>query len=78
MWAHILRDQLHVTEVEFWACANGGTAPDRGEPALPAEALPAELVHLLVHRVGICEEEVAAMGKAEAVERLNGYWAAGT
>jgi len=33
MWAHILRDQLAVTEPEFWACVNDGELPDRGAAA---------------------------------------------
>jgi hypothetical protein len=74
MWSHILRDQLHVTEAEFWASVSEGTAPSRGRPE-PDEALPADLVHLLVNRVGLCEEEVGSMGKAEAIERLSYYWA---
>lgn len=74
LWAHILRDQLQVTEEEFWACARDGVQPDRGGPAAPAEALPADLAYMLVHRVGLAESDVAAMTKAEAVERLQRYW----
>jgi hypothetical protein len=33
---------------------------------------------LLITRVGLTEPEVAAMKKAEAVERLNRFWAEGT
>jgi len=54
-----------------------GIKPDRGVPEPPPEALPAELVRLLIARVGLAEPEVAAMSKAEAVERLNRYWAEG-
>jgi hypothetical protein len=44
-----------------------GIKPDRGEPEMPSEALPAELVHLLISRVGLDEAAVAAMTKDEAV-----------
>jgi hypothetical protein len=71
LWSHILRDQLNVSEPEFWNCARDGVKPDRGIPEPPAAALPAELVHLLINRVGVSESEVAAMSKADAVERLN-------
>lgn len=74
MWKHILRDQLQVDEPDFWACARDGIKPDRGLPEPPATALPAELAHLLITRVGMAESEVAAMGKDEAVDRLNQYW----
>jgi hypothetical protein len=77
LWSHILRDQLGVSEEEFWACVREGIKPGRGVPEVPPEALPAELVHLLITRVGLAEPEVAAMSKAEAVEQLNRYWSEG-
>jgi hypothetical protein len=77
IWSHILRDQLGVSEEEFWACVRDGIKPERGVPEAPPDALPADLVYLLIMRVGLAEKEVAAMTKAEAVERLNRYWAAG-
>jgi len=77
LWSHILRDQLGVTEEEFWACVRDGIKPGRGIPEAPPEAIAAELVHLLITRVGLAEREVAAMTKAEAVERLNRYWVEG-
>lgn len=78
LWSHILRDQVQVSEPEFWTCVRDGVKPDRGAPELPAEALPADLAHLLINRVGLSESEVAAMSKVEAVERLNLYWTEGT
>jgi len=77
IWSHILRDQLAVTDVEFWRCVQEGVKPDRGEPEVPAEALPAELVYLLINRVGLDQATIAAMTKDEAVARLNRYWAEG-
>lgn len=78
LWAHILRDQLSVTQDVFWACVRDGTLPDRGIPAPPAEALPADLVHLLITRVGLSEAEVRQLTKPEAFERLQQYWIQGT
>lgn len=77
MWRHILRDQLHVSEEEFWACVRDGVRPDRGAPAMPSGALPAELVHLLIAKVGLAESEVAAMSKDDAVARLQRFWLEG-
>lgn len=77
MWQHILRDQLEVGEPEFWACVREGTAPDRGTREPPAEALPAELVYLLINRVGLPEAEVAAMTKKQAIARLERFWTDG-
>jgi hypothetical protein len=78
LWSHILRDQLDVTNVEFWECIQGGIKPNRGEPVVPVQALPAELVHMLIDRVGLDETAIAAMTKDEAVTRLNQYWADGS
>lgn len=77
IWAHILRDQLDVTTDVFWACVLDGTLPDRGTPEPPREALPADLVHLLINRVGLAEKEVAAMSKTEAIARLQQFWTEG-
>ena len=77
LWSHILRDQLGVTEEAFWACVRDGIKPNRGLPEAPPGALPADLVHLLINRVGLAEPEVAAMSKAEAIARLSRYWAEG-
>lgn len=74
IWAHILRDQLEVTEEVFWTCVSDGKLPDRGAPEPPAEVLPADLVHLLISRVGLAEDAVARMDKAEAVARLHRFW----
>jgi len=72
-----LRDQLDVSESDFWDCVTGGVLPARGGPAIPKEALPTELVHLLRSKVGIAEAEIAAMTKDEAVARLSNYWTTG-
>jgi hypothetical protein len=73
MWAHILRDQLHVSEEEFWACVREKKVPQRarGEPTTPS--IPAGVVaQLLSHGVG--ESEVRLMSRSEAIERLNLIW----
>ena len=78
IWSHILRDQLQVSEEEFWACVRDGVKPDRGVPQLAAEAIPADVVHLLITRAGLTEAEIAAMSKGEAVSRLQQYWTEGS
>jgi hypothetical protein len=59
-------------------CVRDGVKPGRGVPEAPPETLPADLVHLLLNRVGLAESDIAAMSKAEAVRRLNRYWAEGS
>jgi hypothetical protein len=78
LWSHILRDQLVVTESEFWDCVIDGKLPDRGAPSTPKESLPADLVYLLIHRVGLSEETVSELTKEDAVARLQRYWTDGT
>lgn len=74
LWSHILRDQLAVSEAEFWACVQNKVKPDRGEPRAPAEALPADLVHLLITRLGLSETEIATMSRADAIARMQQHW----
>ena len=78
MWKHILRDQLEVEAPAFWSCVQDGSKPARGTPEPPAEALPADLVYMLISRVGLDEAEVAGMSKDEAIARLQRYWTDGT
>jgi hypothetical protein len=77
LWAHVLRDQLQVSAAEFWNCVKDGLKPDRGLPQPPSEVLPAELVHLLITRVGLSEVEVKELSRAEAVARLQAFWTDG-
>jgi hypothetical protein len=77
LWKHILRDQLDAEEPEFWSCVHDGVKPDRGVPAPPPAAMPADLVYMLLTRVGLDEAEVAAMSKDEAIARLQRFWTEG-
>lgn len=76
LWGHVLRDQLQVTEAEFWACVHERVAPRRGAPEPPPDALPAALVHQLITTVGLRGDEVAGMTKEEALARLMAHWTA--
>ena len=74
IWSHILRDQLDVDEETFWECVRGGVKPNRGEPEAPAEALPADLAHLLVTRLHLSSAEVAVLSRDEAIARMQEFW----
>jgi hypothetical protein len=67
-------DQLAVSEAEFWECVQNNVKPERGEPRVPEEALPASLVHQLITTLGLSDAEVAKMTKAEAIERMQKHW----
>lgn len=77
LWSHILRDQLDVTGETFWQCVLDGVLPRRGAPEPLRESLPADLVHLLLHRVGLADDDVASMTKEQAIARLQRYWTEG-
>lgn len=78
--AAVLRDQLEVTEEDFWACVDKGVLPPRPAPAAPTpagEVLDAKLVRNLIRKVGLTQDEVAALSKAEAVAQWERYLAGG-
>lgn len=77
LFAHILRDQLAVSVEEFWACVSDGVIPARGGPVPLPASIPADLVHLLIYRVGLHEEEVRAMSRDQAIARAQHYWSEG-
>lgn len=75
LWSTILRDQLLVTEAEFWACVRERDLPPRGGASeIPSRALPAELVHQLIHVARVPEVEVAQMDLTQAIARMSAYW----
>lgn len=75
LWKAILRDQLVVTEEQFWACVRDKQLPNRGgNDDIPENALPAALVYQLIHEVGRTEAEIAAMTVAEAMVVMTDYW----
>lgn len=80
MWAHILRDQLDVAADEFWACVQDGVVPGRTPDDAVEEiddAIPVDVVNLLVGRVGLSRRDLVGMTRQEAIARLNEYWSTG-
>lgn len=74
VWRHVLRDQIDVSEAEFWACVKDGVKPRRGGSEAPKNAIPLEVAQLLIHKVGLSEDELAGLTHDEAIARLNKYW----
>jgi hypothetical protein len=76
LWQVILREQLQVTEEQFWACVHNGTSPDRGfitEPGPSAETIPVNVVHVLKAN-GLTDAEIIALGRADAIKRAQEIW----
>lgn len=76
-WSHILRDQLAVSEPEFWACIQDGALPTRWRRQVPTDAIPAGVVYRLISAVGLAETEVASMPKQEAIDRPSRFHTTG-
>lgn len=76
LWKTIRRDQLEVTEDEFWSCVNDKWLPDHGAGAEPAltTSLPAGLVYELLHVARIPEDEVMTLSLDEANARMAEHW----
>jgi hypothetical protein len=78
MWNLILKEQLEVSEEQFWACVNDRKRPVRASAtvAIPdKEPIPLGVVEKLTRLVHLEPEEIEKMTKAEAVARLNQFWA---
>ena len=78
LWAHILRDQLCVSQGEFWKCVDDGEVPARSSTMElpPSAALPAGLAHQLVHVLQLSSGEVAALSLDDAIALMNEHWSA--
>ncbi|MQY20581.1 cytotoxic translational repressor of toxin-antitoxin stability system [Nocardia macrotermitis] len=78
MWSQILKDQLKVTEAQFWACADDRTRPTRvrEQVTIPnKEPIPLGVVEKLIRLAGLTPQEIESMTKTQGVERLNQFWA---
>lgn len=67
LWSHILKQQLEVTQEEFWDCVRNGKVPDRGFAPMPApeHSIPLFLLKELI-RLGVSEKDALALTPAEA------------
>ena len=75
MWSHILDDQLHVTEAQFWECVDNRRPPQRTAAAAPEGAvLPASLAYQLVNTLHLSSDEIALLTLEQAVEKMNQHW----
>ncbi len=77
MWSHILSDQLHVTEAEFWDCVDNKNPPRRNSAPGSSDSitLPAQLAYQLVHSLKLTNAQIASLTLEEAMRLLAEYWA---
>lgn len=78
--SHILRDELRVSEPDFWACVERGAKPPRPQPEPIRGAgneIPYDLMRNLVKKVGIEPATIERLTKAEAVQAWRDYLAGG-
>lgn len=74
LFRHILRDQLRVTEEQFWGMVRGG-ATILEAPHPPAPTVPGWLIERLLFTVGLPESEIRAMTADEARAAWDAYQA---
>ncbi len=76
LWRAILREQLDVSEGEFWACVKNKQLPPRGQPndATPETTLPAGLVHQLIHVASVPEDDVKNLTLEQALDIMAQHW----
>jgi hypothetical protein len=71
LFAHILRDQLQVTEAQFWDAVENGVRPERPKPPGPDRAggpsIDAKLAKNLLTKVGMTQPELIGLTQPEAV-----------
>lgn len=69
LFEHILRDQLDIDGIQFWAAVDHGVIPIRQTP-IPIQlsgALDAKLVRNLLTKVKVNPNQLMTMGQKEAV-----------
>lgn len=77
VWRHILRDQLDVTDAEFWECVKNDNPPPRCAPPPQREGIPVDLYRLLTGKAGLPETQVRAMTRDQAITVAQAYWRGG-
>ncbi|MFF0636175.1 cytotoxic translational repressor of toxin-antitoxin stability system [Nocardia sp. NPDC004151] len=78
LWCQILKDQLEVSEAQFWACVNDRVRPARTPESVmipDKEPIPLGIVEKLIRLVHLTPGEIEEMTKDQAVARLNQFWA---
>jgi len=71
----ILRNQLRVSEEDFWRALETGEPVER--PSAPPEAeatLPAYLARVLERELHLSQEEIAALSEEEAKRLADEHW----
>jgi predicted RNA binding protein YcfA (HicA-like mRNA interferase family) len=73
LFGRILRDQLRVTEEEFWSVVRGQGGEQQAKSAPPSQGTPGWLVQRLIHTAGMSEDEVLRLSPGEALEAWEAY-----
>ncbi|SEB64726.1 hypothetical protein SAMN04489806_1393 [Paramicrobacterium humi] len=73
-WVTILREQLEVTNSEFWACVRDSVLPQRATRMPDRPGIPYYLYQVLTDHVGMPPDEVARLTVDEAQERVAAFW----
>ncbi len=76
LWKAILRDQLDVTEGQFWACVQDKQVPDRGQASVETtvRAMPAGLLYQLIHIAHVPENQAKTLTLEQALAIMTAHW----
>lgn len=74
LWSHVLKDQLQVTESEFWDCVSDKKLPQRSTPMPVRPGIPAGVVYQLITKFHLPENEVMKLTPKQAIAKLNDFW----
>ena len=78
LWKHVLRDQLRVSEDEFWAVLAEKRPANRGAPPLASgvgeEEIPTYVAEGLL-KVGLHDDQIMQISADKALARLHEVWA---
>jgi hypothetical protein len=77
-WKAILRNQLKITEAQFWEALSSRDPVDRTPPPPPPAPIPvADWVREGLRRNGLRDEQIDALGPVEAEQELHRRWSGG-
>ncbi|MGH2969600.1 MAG: hypothetical protein ACRDK0_11125 [Solirubrobacteraceae bacterium] len=77
-WKAILRNQLKITEEQFWEALRSGDPVDRTPPPPPPTPTPVvDWVREGLRRAGLRDEQIDALEDVEAQQELYRLWSGG-
>lgn len=74
MWSTILREQLEVSNDEFWACVRDRELPARSAAPEQRKGIPYYLLRQLIDKAGFDPIDAAELSEDEAKQAIAAHW----